>query len=147
MLSCRLRWIQKSWLVREGYVFQSSVVQFCWACANRSLSFLFLADRSGTRCGQEVIWVTVASAVFCLAPTKLPLRNNHWSKNIVGSPYVVSQTCALFIFFFDLVPFKQKRQETEDPSQHCHLLFTLSLNRRQNQLQVYLCFPVSPWGL
>ncbi len=28
--------------------FQSSVVQFRWACVNCSLSFLFLADRSGT---------------------------------------------------------------------------------------------------
>ncbi len=27
-----------------------SIVQFWWACANGSLRFLFLADRSGTRC-------------------------------------------------------------------------------------------------
>ncbi len=31
--------------------FQSSIVQFWWACASCSLRFLFLADRSGTRCG------------------------------------------------------------------------------------------------
>ncbi len=29
--------------------FQSSIVQFWWACANCSLRFLFLADRSGTQ--------------------------------------------------------------------------------------------------
>ncbi len=31
--------------------FQSSIVQFWWACVNCSFSFLFLADRSGTQCG------------------------------------------------------------------------------------------------
>jgi len=35
----------------QATFFQSSIVQFWWACANCSLSFLFLADRSGTRCG------------------------------------------------------------------------------------------------
>ncbi len=31
--------------------FQSSIVQFWWACANCSLRFLFLTDRNGTQCG------------------------------------------------------------------------------------------------
>ncbi len=35
----------------QATFFQSSIVQFRWACANCSLCFLFLADRSGTRCG------------------------------------------------------------------------------------------------
>ncbi len=35
----------------QATFFQSSIVQFWWACANCSLHFLFLADRSGTRCG------------------------------------------------------------------------------------------------
>ncbi len=35
----------------QATFFQSSIVQFCWACVNCSLRFLFLADRSGTRCG------------------------------------------------------------------------------------------------
>ncbi len=30
--------------------FQSSIVQFWWACVNCGLRFLLLADRSGTRC-------------------------------------------------------------------------------------------------
>ncbi len=30
---------------------QSSIVQFRWSCVNCILRFLFLADRSGTRCG------------------------------------------------------------------------------------------------
>ncbi len=42
---------QKSRLIRPGNVFQSSIVQFWWACVNCRLRFLFLADRSGTQCG------------------------------------------------------------------------------------------------
>ncbi len=34
----------------QATFFQSSIVQLWWACVNCSLSFLFLADRSGTRC-------------------------------------------------------------------------------------------------
>ncbi len=41
---------QKSRLIRPTF-FQSSIVQFWWTCVNCSLRFLFLADRSGTRCG------------------------------------------------------------------------------------------------
>ncbi len=33
----------------QATFFQSSIFQFWWACANCSLCFLFLADRSGTR--------------------------------------------------------------------------------------------------
>ncbi len=60
MLSCSLRQIltQPSECCSRNKVssdqatfFQSSIVQFWWACANCSLRFLFLADRSGTRCG------------------------------------------------------------------------------------------------
>ncbi len=35
----------------QATFFQSSIVQFWWPCANCSPCFLFLADRSGTRCG------------------------------------------------------------------------------------------------
>ncbi len=35
----------------QATFFQYSIVQFWWDCANCSLRFLFLADRSGTRCG------------------------------------------------------------------------------------------------
>ncbi len=35
----------------QATFFQSSIVQFWWACVNFNLCFLFLADRSGTRCG------------------------------------------------------------------------------------------------
>ncbi len=35
----------------QATFFQSSIVQFWRACVNCSLRFLFLADRSGTRCG------------------------------------------------------------------------------------------------
>ncbi len=35
----------------QATFFQFSIVQFWWTCANCSLRFLFLADRSGTRCG------------------------------------------------------------------------------------------------
>ncbi len=35
----------------QATFFQSSIIQFWWACANCSLRFLFLADRSGTRWG------------------------------------------------------------------------------------------------
>ncbi len=57
MLSCSLRQIltllsqKKSRLIRPGDVFQSSTVQFWWACVNCRLRFLFLSDRSGSRCG------------------------------------------------------------------------------------------------
>ncbi len=35
----------------QATFFQSSIIQFWWACANFGLCFLFLADRSGTRWG------------------------------------------------------------------------------------------------
>ncbi len=35
----------------QATFFQSSIVQVWWACVNCSLRFMFLADRSGTRCG------------------------------------------------------------------------------------------------
>ena len=83
MLSCWLRQI----LTRpsEGYswkrdssdlatCFQSSVVQFWSACVDCSLSFLFLADRSGSLCGllllQPICWeawcVVHSEMVFCI---------------------------------------------------------------------------------
>ncbi len=37
----------------QAMFFYSSFVQFWWACVNCSLRFLFLADRSGTRCGPQ----------------------------------------------------------------------------------------------
>ncbi len=54
--------------------FQSSIVQFWWACVNCSLRFLFLADRSGTRCGLlllepicfRVRRVVRSEMVFCI---------------------------------------------------------------------------------
>ncbi len=45
---CRSRYRDSS---DQATLFQSSIVQFLWACPNCSLCFLFLADRSGTRCG------------------------------------------------------------------------------------------------
>ncbi len=42
---------QKSRLIQDlATFFQSSIVQFWWACVNCILRFLFLADRSGTWC-------------------------------------------------------------------------------------------------
>ncbi len=35
----------------QATFFQSSIVQFWWSCVNCILRFLFLADRSDTRCG------------------------------------------------------------------------------------------------
>ncbi len=54
--------------------FQSSIVQFWWACVNCSLRFLFLSDRSGTRCGLlllepicfRVRRVVCSEIVFCI---------------------------------------------------------------------------------
>ena len=46
---------QKSRFIRPGTFFQSSTVQFWWACAHCSLSFLFLADRSGTWRGLQLL--------------------------------------------------------------------------------------------
>ncbi len=40
----------------QATFFQSSIVQFWWACVNCSLRFLFLADKSGTRCGLLLLW-------------------------------------------------------------------------------------------
>ncbi len=63
--------------------FQSSIIQFWWACANCSLSFLFLADRSGTWCGllllQPSIFVhtTAAHWIFSLFRTILCFLNTH----------------------------------------------------------------------
>ncbi len=58
----------------QAMFFQSSIVQFWWACVNCSLRFLFLADRSGTRCGLLLllpicfrVWRVVRSEmVFCI---------------------------------------------------------------------------------
>ncbi len=54
--------------------FQSSIVQFWWSCVNCILRFLFLADRSGTRCDLLLlepicfrVWCVVCSEmVFCI---------------------------------------------------------------------------------
>ncbi len=60
MLSCSLRQIltlpsecrsRNQDSSDQAMFFQSSVVLFWWACENCILRFLFLADRSGTRCG------------------------------------------------------------------------------------------------
>ncbi len=54
--------------------FQSSIVQFWWACVNCSLRVLLLADRSGTRFGFLLLWpirfrvrrVVHSEMVFCI---------------------------------------------------------------------------------
>ncbi len=60
MLSCSLHQIMTlpsefwSWnrdSSDQATFLQSSIVQFWWACVNCSLCVLFLADRSGIRCG------------------------------------------------------------------------------------------------
>ncbi len=58
---------------RPGNVFQS-IVQFWWVCVNCILRVLFLADRSGTRCGLlllepicfRVRCVVCSEMVFCI---------------------------------------------------------------------------------
>ena len=58
----------------QATFFQSSLVQFWWACVNYSLSFLLSADRSGTRCGllllQPIFFrvrrVVRSEMVFCI---------------------------------------------------------------------------------
>ncbi len=45
--------------------FQSSIVQFWWACANCSLRFLFLDDRSGTRCGPSAAVAHLLQGSMC----------------------------------------------------------------------------------
>ncbi len=81
MLSCSLRQILT--LTSECFsrnrdssdqatFLQSSIVQFCWACVNCSLRFLFLADRSGT------------GVVFCC-----------WSPSASGFDVLCVQSCIL----------------------------------------------------
>ncbi len=58
----------------QATFFQSSIVQFWWFCVNCILCFLFLADRSGTRCGLlllepicfRVRRVVCSEMVFCI---------------------------------------------------------------------------------
>ncbi len=58
----------------QATFFQSSIVQFWWACANCILRVLFLSDRSGTRCGLlllepicfRVRCVVCSEMVFCI---------------------------------------------------------------------------------
>ncbi len=48
---------------------QSSIVRFWWTCVNCSLRFLFLSDRSGTRCGLLLLEAPSASGfdVLCVS--------------------------------------------------------------------------------
>jgi len=50
---------------RSFSFFQSSIVQFWWACVNCSLSFLLLADRSGPRCGLLLLQ-PIFFKIFCI---------------------------------------------------------------------------------
>ncbi len=58
----------------QATFFQSSIVQFWWACKNCSLCFLFLSDRRCTRCGLlpllpicfRVQHVVHSEMVFCI---------------------------------------------------------------------------------
>ncbi len=80
--SCSLRRIwpyylnvaTKSRLIRPGNVFPIFYCPIWWSCVNCSLRFLFLADRSGTRCGLlllepicfRVRRVMCSEMVFCI---------------------------------------------------------------------------------
>ncbi len=70
MLSCSLRQIlnlpsecrSRNWdSLDQAMFFQSSIVQFRWACVNCSLRFLFLADWSGTQIKSNQITFIVTS--------------------------------------------------------------------------------------
>ncbi len=84
MLSCSLRQIltlpsecrsRNRDTKDKATFFQSSIAQFWWVCVNCNLCFLFLADRSGTRCGLlllspicfRVRHVVRSEMVFCIS--------------------------------------------------------------------------------
>ncbi len=55
---------KKSGLIGPGNLFSIFYCQFWWSCTNCSLSFLFLADRSGTCCGLLLVWCVVLSEIL-----------------------------------------------------------------------------------
>ncbi len=61
----------------QATFFQSSIIQFWWACANFGLCFLFLADRSGTRCG-----------LLLLEPICFRVRRVVRSEMVFGTPWL-----------------------------------------------------------
>ncbi len=49
----------------QATFFQSSIVQFWWACVNCILRVLFLSDRSGTRCGLLLLAAHLLQGLMC----------------------------------------------------------------------------------
>ncbi len=69
---------------------QSSFVQFWWDCVNCSLHFLFLADRSGSRCGLLLLLPICFPGSTCCA-----FRDGILHTLVVTSGYL--SYCCLFI--------------------------------------------------
>ncbi len=73
----------------QATFFQSSIVQFWWVCGNCILRFLFLSDRSGTRCGLlllEPICFRVRRVV-CSEMYSADLGRNEWLFELLLSFY------------------------------------------------------------
>ncbi len=63
--------------------FKSSIVQFWWACANCSLRFLFLADRSG-----NLVWTSAAVAHLLQGLTCCAFRDGILHTLVVTNGYL-----------------------------------------------------------
>ncbi len=57
---------QKSNSSDQAPFLQSSIVQFWWSCVNCILRVLFLADRSGTRCGLLLLAHLLQGSTCCV---------------------------------------------------------------------------------
>ncbi len=92
MLSCSLRQIltltseccSRNWdSSDQATCFQSSIVQFWWACANCILRFLFLSDRSGT-----LVWSSAVVAHLLQGSTCCTFRDGILHTLVVTSGYL-----------------------------------------------------------
>ncbi len=95
--------------------YQSSTVQFWWACANCSFRFLFLADRSGTP-----VWSSAAVAHLLQGSTYCVFRDGILYTLVVTSGYL--SYCCLSII----------------SNQSAHSLLTTDINKAFSSTQLPL---------
>ncbi len=79
----------------QATFFQSTIVQFLWACVNCILRVLFLADRSGTRCGLLLLEpICFRVQVLCVQRWySADLGCNEWLFELLLPFYHLSPVC------------------------------------------------------
>lgn len=84
---------------RKATFFQPSFVPFWWTCVNFSISFLFLASRSGPQCGVQLLQ-PICFTVWCVLHLTLDVTSGDLSFCCLP---ISSKHSDLFYFFFFII--------------------------------------------